>query len=319
MSQSPNEAHRVDIGTNVRLAVIGECMVELSNCESSAYLLGYGGDTLNTAIYFARCDGEVEYITALSDDIFSSKMLESWRSEGVGIEHVKIIPNTVPGLYLIENDDQGERHFHYWRANSPARALLDEFPEILSELDKYDAIFLSGITLSLYSASARRRLFEYLRHFRASGGLVVFDNNYRAKNWSSISEAVEAFGEIMGITDIALLSMEDEIALYGPHSITSCTTRWLEKSATEVIVKNGAEGIHLADPTDTVFFDVPNVVSPVDTTAAGDSFNGAFLAARAKGYSLERCIRAGQFCAAQVIMHTGAIVDKDIPLIEGEL
>ena len=60
-------------------------------------------------------------------------------------------------------------------------------------------------------------------------------------------------------------------------------------------------------------------MSPVDTTAAGDSFNGAFLAARAKGYSLERCIRAGQFCAAQVIMHTGAIVDKDIPLIEGEI
>ncbi|MBU3020431.1 sugar kinase [Aestuariibacter sp. A3R04] len=301
----------------MRLAIIGECMVELSNSENDLYHLGFGGDTLNTAVYYSRCGGDAEYVTALSDDILSKKMLQQWQAEGVGTQHVKIMPNTVPGLYLIENDDGGERHFHYWRTHSPARYLLDNFPRVLDELNEYDAIFLSGITLSLYSSDTRKMLCDFLQYFRGRGGLVIFDNNYRPRNWSSVSEASAAFNEIMHIADLALLSMEDEIALHGEHSMPNCLARWLKSGATEVVIKNGAEGVLAGNTTDSFKVAVPTVVKPVDTTAAGDSFNGAFLASKARGQSLAMCVRAGQYCAAQVIMHKGAIVPRDVNLIEG--
>lgn len=301
----------------MKLAIIGECMIELSNSESELYKLRYGGDTLNTAVYLSRCGGQVEYVTALSDDVLSKKMLSQWQEEGVGTKHVKTKPNAVPGLYLIENDKSGERHFHYWRSNSPARYLLEDFPTILDELKDYDAIFLSGITLSLYSSSARNTLYEFLQHFRECGGQVIFDNNYRPKNWATFSEASAAYNQIMNVTDVALLSMEDEVALHGEHSMDYCFERWLKSGATEVVIKNGAEGILAGNTKEKLSFDTPNVVEPVDTTAAGDSFNGAFLASMAQKQSLERCIRAGQYCAAQVIMHKGAIVPRGVNLVEG--
>ncbi|GEA07893.1 2-dehydro-3-deoxygluconokinase [Alteromonas sp. KUL42] len=298
----------------VKVAIIGECMIELSNSDSELYKLNYGGDTLNTAIYLSRCGGDVEYVTALGDDSFSSKMLSLWQEEGVGVKHVKTLENNVPGLYLIENEPNGERHFHYWRSNSPAKYLLDKFPETLDEIKDYDAIFLSGITLSIYSESTRKALYDFLSEFRMRGGKVIFDNNYRERNWLSLSEASKAFNQIMNLTDLALLSMEDEVSLHGEHSMEYCIERWLKCGVSEVIVKNGASGILAANKDGKFEFDVPNVVDPVDTTAAGDSFNGAFLAAKAKGESLEKCIRDGQFCAAQVIMHKGAIVPKSISL-----
>jgi 2-dehydro-3-deoxygluconokinase len=304
--------------SRVKLAIIGECLIELSNSKGDLYQLNYGGDTLNTAIYLSRCGGGVEYVTALSDDVFSSKMIENWESEGVGVKHVKILANSVPGLYLIENETNGERHFHYWRSQSPAKFLIEKCPEIFKELEDYDAIFLSGITLSIYSEPSRAKLFDFLKAYRAKGGKVIFDNNYRPKSWSSINEASKAFNQIMNLTDIALLSMEDEISLHGEHSIEYCVERWLKSGASEVVVKNGPDGVFAANINGKYEFDVPNVVEPVDTTAAGDSFNGAFLAKKADGEDLEKCIRAGQFCAAQVILHKGAIVPRELKLLEEE-
>ena len=105
-----------------KVAVIGECMLEVStmggewNRSSLPAGLSFGGDTLNTAIYLARLGIDVDYVSAVGDDDMSGWMLEQWRAEGVGCDLVNRIENTVPGLYLIQIDEQGERSFRYWRA-----------------------------------------------------------------------------------------------------------------------------------------------------------------------------------------------------------
>ena len=111
-----------------RLAFIGECMIELREAGSAGdgtMHRTFGGDTLNSAVYAARClknaDAEVEYVTILGDDPFSSEMLATWRAEGVGTELVMRRADALPGLYAIRNDTTGERSFHYWRSESPAR------------------------------------------------------------------------------------------------------------------------------------------------------------------------------------------------------
>lgn len=283
-------------------------MLELSPANQTDYSLGFGGDTLNTAIYFARLSGEVDFVTALGDDHLSENMIRAWEKENVGTNLVKRTPGALPGLYMIQTDDEGERSFHYWRKNAPARTLIEDWPEVLTSLNAFPAIYLSGITLSLYSPQSRIALFNFLDKYRAQNGQVIFDINYRPASWPDKTEALATFDEMLKRTDTALPSFDDEKLLHGEHSKTECLERYLTAGAKEVVIKDGVNGCLLHTNNQSVLLPVPAKVTPIDTTAAGDSFNGAYLAARLNGASAERAVAQGQACAALVIQHRGAIV-----------
>ena len=99
-------------------------MIELSPREGGLYALGFGGDTLNTAVYMARLGMAVDYLTAMGDDPYSDRMVAAWAGEGVGVGGVRRVANRLPGLHLIETDAKGERRFFYWRDRAPARELF---------------------------------------------------------------------------------------------------------------------------------------------------------------------------------------------------
>src|SRR5882757_5919741 len=108
-----------------RVACIGECMIELKPAGGGSYSRGYGGDTLNTSVYLARLGVSVDYITALGDDPLSDEMVAGWKTEGVGTDRVLRLPSKLPGIYLIQTDDRGERRFFHWRENAAVRRLMD--------------------------------------------------------------------------------------------------------------------------------------------------------------------------------------------------
>ena len=108
----------------MRVACIGECMVELSERPDGSLVRGFGGDTLNTALYLARLGVAVDYVTALGDDVWSDEMAAAWAREGIGLGQVRRLPGRMPGLYIIRTDPAGERSFHYWRERAAARDLF---------------------------------------------------------------------------------------------------------------------------------------------------------------------------------------------------
>src|SRR5690606_32573245 len=112
--------------------------------------------------------------------------------------HVPRVAGKLPGLYAIRTDEAGERSFYYWRDNAAARLLLDlpETDAILAALAGYDMVYLSGITLSLYSADGRRRLIEALRKARAGGSRVAFDTNFRTHGWPVPDIAREVYRDM---------------------------------------------------------------------------------------------------------------------------
>ena len=65
---------------NRNVACLGECMIELSEHPDGSISRGFGGDTLNTALYMARLGMKVQYVTALGDDPRSCP--RSWCSSG---------------------------------------------------------------------------------------------------------------------------------------------------------------------------------------------------------------------------------------------
>ncbi|WP_213741745.1 sugar kinase [Bradyrhizobium sp. dw_411] len=294
------------------VACLGECMVELVERPDGLLARGYGGDTLNTAVYLARLDVPVRYVTALGDDDLSDAMLAAWSREGIDVSSVFRVPGRVPGLYLIRTDSEGERHFTYWRDSAPVRQLFDETSAQAAEkaLAAASVIYLSGISLSLFSGEARGRLFGSLGRLRQGGRRIVFDSNFRPRGWRDISDALEAYDQILRMADMVLAG-EDDFKLLNQTTGASLIDFLARYELPEVVVKLMKPGcVVLAEGSRT---DVPvaAVVQPLDTTAAGDSFAAAYLAARLKGMRPAKAAIAGHALASVVIRHSGAILPQD--------
>lgn len=297
-----------------RAASIGECMIELSPRPGDLFALGFGGDTLNTAVYMARLGIKVDYLTALGDDAFSDRMLAAWKAEGVGTGEVRRLAGRVPGLYLIQTDPSGERRFSYWRDTAPARELfrLPDTDALLKTIETaYDLVYLSGISLSLYGDDGRARLIQALDALRARGGRVAFDSNYRPRNWPDVAKARDTMTELLRRSDIALVSADDERALWGDADTGTTARRIQALGVGEVVVKSaGDTAVLLVKGTRASSVAPERDIVPVDTTAAGDSFNAAYLAARLADAPPLDAARAGHRLAAAVIQHPGAVIPR---------
>jgi 2-dehydro-3-deoxygluconokinase len=291
-----------------RVACIGECMVELREAPRGLYSRAFGGDTLNTAVYLARLDVGVDYLTALGDDALSDEMIAAWAAEGVGTRRVLRLPGKLPGLYMIQTDASGERQFFHWRENSAARRLMDvpETGDILNSLTSYDIIYLSAITLSIYGEDGWQRLLAAIERARLLGTRFVFDTNFRARGWPDQDIARQAFGAAFEAADIVLASTEDLLALYPDESSADLIARI---PSPEVVLRL-AEPVSLlrvAGVSSEVRAE-PVTKPVVDTTAAGDSFAAAYIAARLAGATPIEAASAGHQLAGLVICHPGAII-----------
>ena len=293
-----------------KVACIGECMVELKQADGGLFSRGYGGDTLNTAVYLARLGVGADYVTALGDDSLSDEMIAGWAAEGVGTTRVVRLPGKLPGLYMIQTDDKGERRFFHWRDSAAARSLMDlpQTPEILNSLAGYDVVYLSAITLSLYGGEGRARLFAALKRARKSGVCFAFDTNFRARGWPDLDVARAVFQEAFAAADIVLASIEDLRPLYPGITNEALLARI---PGAEVVLK-------LSEPASIVRLEgVPYPIKAkpveepvVDTTAAGDSFAAAYVAARLVGADPIEAARAGHRLAGVVVCHPGAIIPR---------
>jgi 2-dehydro-3-deoxygluconokinase len=293
-----------------RVACIGECMIELKQAGSGLFSRGYGGDTLNTAVYLARLGAGVDYITALGDDSLSDEMIAGWAAEGVGTGQVLRLRGKLPGLYMIETDDKGERRFFHWRDSAAARSLMDlpETDAILNSLAGYDVVYLSAITLSLYGEKGRTRLFAALQRARESGARFAFDTNFRARGWPDLDIARAVFREAFEVADIVLASTEDLLPLYPGESNETLLGRI---PGGEVVLKlsEPASILRIADVSHQIRAE-PVTAPVVDTTAAGDSFAAAYVAVRLSGAEPMDAARAGHRLAGIVVCHPGAIIPR---------
>lgn len=296
----------------MKVASIGECMVELSDAGAGLFSRAFGGDTLNTALYLARLGIETSYVTALGDDPLSTTMLAAWSAEGIRIDEVLRLPGRVPGLYMIERNALGERSFLYWRDRAPAREFFDLVDDLaLERLAHFDWLYLSGITLSLYSDSGRARLIELLTTARRNGGRIAFDGNYRPRGWSDAATARRVFDNMLPHVDLALPTIEDEQLLFGDADADSCAARLSAAGIAEIVVKTGSRGCIVYSEENRTEVLPSTALQPVDTTAAGDSFNAGYLASRITGASVTEAARAGHCLAGVVIQWPGAVIPRD--------
>jgi len=297
-----------------RLLSIGECMVELMQAEGDLLRKGYAGDTFNTAYYarlFLPKDWSVDYFTAVGTDTVSDEMLAFIEKTGVGTGYIRRVEGRSPGLYMIHLKD-GERSFSYWRSVSAAKTLADDADHLRATIEASDIVVFSGITLAILAPTAAETLLLELRRAKAAGKLVVFDPNIRPRLWNDKQYMLETISAGARASSLIMPSFDDEAVHFGDADIAATIARYRGLGVGNIVVKDGAKGVTLsfAERPET-FVPSARVERIVDTTSAGDSFNGAFLARYAADGDPQAAATFAASIAANVIQHHGALVPKD--------
>nr|WP_272872294.1 sugar kinase [Agrobacterium tumefaciens] len=310
---------REDDGVGGRFLSIGECMVELSQAGNGLLRKGFAGDTFNTAWYARAClpgDWSVDYFTALGDDPLSEDMLTFIADAGIGTEKIRRIKGGTPGLYLINLKD-GERTFSYWRNAAAARQLAADADHLRRTVESADVVYFSGITLAiLASAHDVDTFLAELRRARAAGKLVVFDPNIRPRLWADKDTMLETISNGARAATLVMPSFDDEASHFGDVSVEATIDRYRSLGVENIVVKDGAKGATLDFGGSRTHAPAVKAVDVVDTTSAGDSFNGAFLARYVTGSSPEEAATFAARAAATVIGHHGALISPELlPLV----
>lgn len=294
------------------LVGIGECMVELSEAEGGLLRRAFAGDVLNTLWYAKRALGEaqrVRFLSAVGTDALSDQMLAFIDQAGIDTSRVRRMPDRRPGLYMIHLDG-AERSFSYWRENSAARLLASDRAHLSETLNGAAAIYFSGITLAILPPDDAHALLKAVETARAGNRLVAFDPNFRPVLWRDAGYMREMMARAASVATIVLPSLDDERAAFGDADAESTLSRYLSCGAEMVVLKNGDREVLVGQAgADVQVHATTPVADPVDTTGAGDSFNGAFLAEYMRSRQIAESVRAGQSCAAEVICHRGALID----------
>jgi len=298
-----------------RVVCIGECMVELRAVAEDTFARSYAGDVYNTAVYLKRSlpGASVQFLTATGDDAMSEAMRRRWNEQGIDDALAFSVEGGSAGLYLIETDAFGERSFHYWRRHSAAKrwlALLEAGGD--SALRGADIVYFSGISLAILEPDERPAAIELLRRLRTHVGRIAFDPNVRLRLWQSPHAAAQCMRAALSACDIALPSAEDLASLFQVDEPMRQVELLMGMGVSEAAVTVGADGCVVAHGDVRTQLPGLRVERVVDTSGAGDAFNGAYLASRLQGNPPEDAAKAALLVASRVVTHAGAIVPASV-------
>ena len=292
---------------------IGECMIELSSIGDGQFKMGFAGDTLNTAWYARALFSKfwsVSFATKFGIDESSKKAVSFLSHNNIGIDRIDYHPTRMIGIYMIHLK-KGERSFSYWRENSAARTLADNKATLEKMLLKAEFIHFSGITLSILSKAGREVLFDILKMQKKRGVGISFDPNIRPTMWENVKEARNTISEAAKVSTIVLPSFEDEKIFFEDKNPSATLKRYEGLGASTVVVKNSGQKIYVLNNSNEIICDKITIINAIDTTGAGDSFNGSFLASLLSGIEIKECVYKAHNVALKVICEKGALIPMD--------
>ena len=296
---------------------LGECMVELSTLDGGLMQKSFAGDVFNSAVYMKRlikeeCD--VSVLTAIGNDQVSKEMESFFIRQNLSVDTVFKSSQGTVGLYIISTDQAGERSFSYWRDNSVARKMMYILKNTNVNLNDFNAdmIFFTGISLAILDVESRKNLLGQISTARKNGTKIAFDPNYRPQLWENKETAAEWIKLAYQSSDIIFPSLAEEEVLYKTTSIENCLSRLEDYGIGEIVLKAGQCGMYVQHAEMLIKREFVSADKVVDTTAAGDSFDGSYLAMRMSGENVEASLAKAAKVAAKVVSFPGAIIPEDL-------
>lgn len=250
-----------------------------------------GGKGANQAVAAARAGGSVVFVTALGMDDFGDRAVESLVREGIDVALIRRVPGT-SGVALIVVDDRGENSIAV--AAGANRELRPEDAAPLARmLEEGDVILLQlEIPLATVEAAARLAVKRHARVILNPAPAQMLPDSLLA----AVSLLTPNEREVEQLTGV---DVRDEMALMRAAAALH------ERGVRDVLITLGARGIFVS--ADGIAELVPGFkVDAVDTTAAGDVFNGSLAVALGEGRSTRDAVRFASAAAALSVTRIGA-------------
>lgn len=270
----------------IDIAVIGECLIELSAngslADTSTLNKYFGGDTVTTAVAIARLGGDVTYLTKVGNDGFSEFILSSLQKENIDTSLVKT-NDEQNGMYIVSHTLENKEVLYYKRKTAATKLSIEDFSE--ENIKRLKMIYSTGVVQSL-SASSRELIRESFKIAKEQDVLTAYDPNYTSCFMNS-ADTKELFEEIIDFTDIIFLSLKnDAVRLYEVESVDKIMNYMWDRGVKIVVIKSHIDnGYYTGYNGDISFTEFYNTQKAIDTTASGDVFNGGFLYAFINSYS----------------------------------
>jgi ribokinase len=256
------------------------------------FSMGSGGKGANQAVAAARAGGDIAFISKVGPDLFGKQALDSLRRDGLNVDFVGTDTNSPSGVALIFVDERGENCIGVASgANAEIRpADIAKAADLISSAD----VLLAQLEISLVAVEAALRI-------AARAGVRVVLNPAPAQ---SLKPELCTLVSVLtpNETEAEILS---GIRISDDQSVAVAAGVILSKGVAAAVITLGARGAYVTDASWSGFIP-PFEVSAVDTTAAGDVFNGALAVFLGEGVSLQEAVRMANAAAALSVTKLGA-------------
>lgn len=299
------------------VCALGEVLIDFTDAGMSAhgqrlFEQNPGGAPANVLVTLERLGHSTAFLGKVGRDMHGAFLRDTLEAEGVNCEGLIEDAESFTTLAFVALSSTGERSFSFARKPGADTRLTAD--ELKRELIAGARIFHVG-SLSLTDEPARSATLAALDYARACGRTISFDPNYRASLWPNPETAAEKMRSILPYAQLVKISQEETELLTGHAEPEAAASALLEGGAAVVCVTLDAKGAYVATRKGAAV--VPSFAcEATDTTGAGDSFWGGFLAAWLEGGSdpkyvtlaqAQNCARFGNAVASLCVRQRGGI------------
>ena len=271
---------------------------EIGSCPADRIMMTTGGDALNEAIVIGHLGVPVHLETIVGDDIPAGVIQARMEQGGLdtsGLRRRKDLNTSVNVVLVQEN---GERSFltdpHASQRQLSLGDISTPFPD--------DVDILSFASIFVFPKMGVEELAAVFRQAKAQGITVCADMT-KCKKGETAQDMAPAFAYV----DYLFGNDAETMMLTRTDSVEQAADQLLAAGAKTVVIKCGAKGCYVCTAEGKFWAEGQRVETCVDTTGAGDSFVGGFVAGLAQELSLEACVRQANACGAKAVQQVGAV------------
>ncbi len=266
------------------------------------YRQGFGGDTSNAIISAARQGASTAYITAVGDDPLGKELMQLWAHENVNTDNVRQHATDPTGVYFVQPHASG-RNFSYARRGSAASHYKKDYLP-LDAIANAKILHVSALTMAI-SESMRDAVILACQHASKNDTLVSFDTNLRLNLWD-LETARNTIEKLLPLVDIVFPSDDEAAQLCGTAGVEAAIEYFKQFGPDIIALTCGSDGARIFH-NDKLSSIAPRPCEPVDSTGAGDSFAGSFLAHYLETADVQFAANCAAVTAAFTIGGYGAI------------
>lgn len=257
-----------------------------------SYQVVPGGKGANQAVAAARLGAPVSFIARIGDDAIGQQMRQGFEQDGIDVSAVELDETLPTGIAIIYVSDEGENSIGI---SAEANGALSP-----AMVKRHEAMIADAHTLLLQLEVPLESVFEAAKLARSHGTRVVLNP----------APARPLPAELLALVDLITPNQTEAELLTGVKvsdeaSAAQAAARFHQMGISDVMITLGSQGVYCSNARQQQL--IPGFrVEAVDTTAAGDTFNGALLAAELAGADFNVAVRFAHGAAALSVTKFGA-------------